>query len=286
MSKFLLKQYQIKPSKHLGQNFLIDKSVLRKIISAADLSKDDVVLEVGPGLGILTLELAKQVKKVIAVEKDGKMIEVLKNILADEKIKNVEIIRGDILKTDISSFKFSARGGSSSGGQVSSFKVVANIPYYLTSPLIRKFLEMPQRPESMVLMIQKEVAQRICAKPPRMSLLSVSVQFYAEPKIISYVSKKSFLPQPKVDSAIIKIAPKATPIRGLHADDADIFFRVARASFAHPRKQLLNNLSTGLKLSREKTTEIILETGLKPTARPSELSVDNYMDLAWIIWGK
>ncbi len=191
--KNLLLKYSARPSKGLGQHFLIDKKVLHKIIQAADLKPGDVILEVGPGIGILTLELAKKVKKVVAVEKDFKMIAVLKEVLRD--YKNVEIVRDDILKVNLNDFILKPK----------TYKIVANIPYYLTSHLIRKFLEIDNPPKEMILMIQKEVAQRIVARPPKMSLLAVSVQFYAKPEIITFVSKKSFWPQPKVDSAIIKI---------------------------------------------------------------------------------
>src|SRR3989338_8347416 len=172
--KEILTEYKTVPSKGMGQNFLVNKGALEKIIKSADLKKEDVVLEVGPGIGTLTQELAKSVSKVIAIEKDKKMIEILKETL--KEFKNVEIIQGDILKLNPIPYT------------LNPYKVVANIPYYLTSPLIRKFLEAPQPPSEMVLMIQKEVAQRICAKPPEMSLLAVSVQFYADTKIISQVS--------------------------------------------------------------------------------------------------
>jgi 16S rRNA (adenine1518-N6/adenine1519-N6)-dimethyltransferase len=191
----LLQQYHLRPSKRLGQNFLIDQKVLHKIIGASDLSENDIVVEIGPGLGILTIELARRVKKVIAVEKDKNLIKAFKQILAENKIENVEIIQGDILKLipnnqfriqkkypkinpqklDIETWDFFRNSGLGVG----HYKVVANIPYYLTSPLIRKFLELKNSPQAIILMIQKEVAQRICARPPRMSLLSVAVQFYA-----------------------------------------------------------------------------------------------------------
>jgi len=200
--KEILSKYSARPSKGLGQNFLIDKNVLKKIIGAADLNKNDVVLEVGPGIGTLTQELAKNAKKVIAVEKDKIMIKILGETLKD--YKNIEIINGDILR--ILNFKFSILNQNLIS-QFSNYKVVSNIPYYLTSPLIRKFLESDNKPSEIILMVQKEVAQRICSKPPDMSLLAVSVQFYADVKIISYVSKNCFLPVPKVDSALIKIVP-------------------------------------------------------------------------------
>ena len=195
--KKLLKKYNLRPSRRLGQNFLVDEKVLRKIIEAAELSKNDIVLEIGPGIGNLTVKLAKRVKKVVAVEKDQRMIEILKETLKD--FKNVKIIKADILKFSPKIYNLKSK----------IYKVVANIPYYLTSPLIRKFVETVEvKPQLLVLMVQKEVAQRICTKPPDMSILAVSVQFYAKAEIISFVSKKSFWPQPKVDSAIIKIIPR------------------------------------------------------------------------------
>jgi len=206
--KEILSKYSARPSKGLGQNFLIDKNVLKKIIGAADLNKNDVVLEVGPGIGTLTQELAKNAKKVIAVEKDKIMIKILGETLKD--YKNIEIINGDILR--ILNFKFSILNQNLIS-QFSNYKVVSNIPYYLTSPLIRKFLESDNKPSEIILMVQKEVAQRICSKPPDMSLLAVSVQFYADVKIISYVSKNCFWPSPKVDSAIIKIIPGRIKIK-------------------------------------------------------------------------
>ena len=160
--KNLLKKYKIKPSKYLGQNFLIDKIVLRKIIKTANLSKNDTVLEIGPGIGNLTIELAKRVKKVIAVEKDKKMIEILKDNLKD--FKNIQIIHGDILKIPDSKFQIPN----------SDYRVVANLPYYIVSLIIRKFLESKNPPKEMLLMVQKEVAQRIAASE-KMNLLAVSV---------------------------------------------------------------------------------------------------------------
>lgn len=265
--KFILAKHNAKPSKGMGQNFLVDRPTLNKIIAVAELTKEDVILEVGPGLGTLTQELAKRVKKVIAVEKDAKMIEMLKENLKD--YKNIEIIKGDILKF------------SSSQLQASSFKVVANIPYYLTSPLIRKFLEDKNPPEQIILMVQKEIAQKICAKPPRMSLLSVSVQFYASPNIITYVSKNCFWPRPKVDSAIIKIVKSE---RRKVKSDVEKFFTIVKAGFSHPRKQLVNNLSTlklpdGVTLDKSAASNWLLKNNISPNQRAETLSVDDWIKL-------
>ena len=264
--KKLLKKYDIYPSKRLGQNFLIDKGVFQKIIKAAGLSKNDIVLEIGPGIGNLTLELAKEVKKVVAIEKDKKMCEALKEVLNDLDIKNVEIINQDILKINTKYKTLNTK-----------YKLVANLPYYITSPIIRKFLEMKNQPKEMILMVQKEVAKRICAKPPKMSILAVSVQFYAKPKIISFVSKKSFWPQPKVDSAIIKI----TPCRPAHAIGVNplLFFKIVKAGFSHPRKQLINNLSKGLKIEKEKARNWLLKNKIQPSQRAETLILKDWLNL-------
>jgi 16S rRNA (adenine1518-N6/adenine1519-N6)-dimethyltransferase len=263
--KEILKKYKIFPSKRLGQSFLIDKKVLKKTVEVADLSKNDTVLEVGPGIGNLTIELAKKVKKVIAVEKDERMVEILKERLEEERIKNVEIVNEDILKF-LPSFK-----------PRRSYKVVANIPYYLTSRLIRNLLEMERKPKLIVLMVQKEVAQRICAKPPKMNLLAVSVQFYAKPEIVSYVSKNSFWPRPKVDSAIIKIKPLIDADR--RPINADLFFKIVKAGFSHPRKQLTNNLTEKLKMEKEKVKNWLLKNGIEPTQRAETLNIEDWINL-------
>jgi len=260
--KYLLKKYGTRPLKRLGQNFLIDKSVLKKIIESADLRSKDIVSEIGPGVGTLTQEIAKRVKRVIAIEKDKKMIEILKETLRD--FKNIEITQGDVLKLDPKSYT------------LKPYKIVANLPYYIVSPVIRKFLELTEaRPLKMVLMVQKEVAQRICSKPPKMSLLAVSVQFYAKPEIISFVSKKSFWPQPKVDSAIIKI----TPIKPARTVLSGLFFKIVKAGFSQPRKQLANNLSKGLELDKERVKKWLLENKINPTQRAETLSVQNWIKL-------
>jgi 16S rRNA (adenine1518-N6/adenine1519-N6)-dimethyltransferase len=263
--KNLLKKYNIYPSRRLGQNFLVNEGVLKKIIKAANLSKEDVVLEVGPGIGNLTLELAKRVKKVIAVEKDRRMCQILKELLEDWNIGNVEIVNKDILKLEPKTYNLKPK----------TYKVVANIPYYLTSPLIRKFLEAKYPPKEMILMVQKEVAQRICAKPPDMSILAVSVQFYAEPKIISFVSKKSFWPSPKVDSATLRI----TQIHTNRKTDTHRFFKVVRAGFSQPRKQLANNLSNGLKMDKEKVKNWILKNNIQPSQRAETLNTEDWIKL-------
>jgi len=260
----LLKKYQVRPSKRLGQNFLIDKGVITKLIRAANLRPKNIILEIGPGIGNLTQELAKKVKKVIAIEKDQKMVEILKETLED--YENVEIIKGDILKLDPRTYNLKPK----------IYKVVGNLPFYLTAPAIRKFLELKNLPKEMVLVVQKEVGQRICARTPDMSILAVSVQFYAKPEIISYVSKKSFWPQPKVDSAIIKIVPKKLTT---NPELVDLFFKIVKAGFSQPRKQLTNNLSQGLKLNRERVKNWLLKNSIQPNQRAETLTIEDWISL-------
>jgi len=261
----LSKKYRLRPSKKLGQNFLIDKRAIKKVIKAAHLKTKDIVLEIGPGLGALTKELAKKSKKVIAIEKDPNLARILNNELRIKNIKNVEIIQGDILK--ILNPKTIIHN---------SYKVVGNLPFYLTAPVIRKFLESGP-PKEMILIVQKEVGQRICARPPDMSLLSVSVQFYAKPEVVSYIPKKSFWPPPKVDSAIIRINPKINKTRKINSRR---FFKVVRAGFSHPRKQLINNLSESLKIERGKIKNWLLKNNIHPERRAETLSIENWLLLA------
>jgi len=263
--KKLLEKYNIKPKKSLGQHFLIDRKVLQKIIQVACLSKKDIVLEIGPGIGTLTLELSQRAKKVIAVEKDKKMCQALKEVVRNAE--NVRVIRGNILKTNPLSLTSC------------HYKIVANIPYYLTSPVIRMFLESPNPPQEMILMVQKEVAKRICAKVPKMNLLAVCVQFYAKPKIVSYISKNSFWPRPKVDSAIIKI----TNIRQFNPDFANKFFKIIKAGFSHPRKLLVNNLAGKLKIDKQKIKKILSEIGLDEKTRAENLSIKDWKKLVKLL---
>lgn len=264
-TKNLLKSHNLSPRKGLGQNFLIDKTALQKMVDTADLKPNDYILEIGPGLGVLTLELAKRSKKVLAIEKDEKMANVLKDILKQQNISNVEIIAANALATPYTKYKILN----------TRYKVVANLPYYITAPVIRKFLESEQKPESMVLMVQKEVGQRICSKPPRMNLLAVSVQFYAKPEVISFISKKCFWPEPKVDSTIIKLNIK----KEKSEIDSELFFKIVKAGFSQPRKQILGNLSKRLKLNRDIIAAWLAENNIKPEQRAETLSMDDWLRL-------
>lgn len=246
------------PKKHLGQNFLVNMGVTAKMTAAADLSKADVVLEVGPGLGTLTRELAILVKKVVAVEKDRG----LAGFLAKE-FSGVDIVEQDI-------FKFSLEA------LPPGYKVVASIPFAITAPLIRKLLEDNNPPSLLVLLVQKEVARRICVRPPRMNLLAASVQFYSQPRLVSVIKKGVFWPQPKVDAAILKLVPfeKKPEI------DPALFFRVVKAGFLHPRKQLLNNIKEGLSMNRQEAEKLLIACNISPARRAETLSIADWILIA------
>lgn len=236
--------------KGLGQNLLTDKNIINKIVNSIDINKDDVVLEIGPGLGAITIELSKKAKKVICIEKDKEMVEKLREKVGD----NVEIINADALEfiKDIN---------------LKKYKVVANIPYYITSSIIQGLLESKNQPSDIYLMIQKEVGRRICAKPGDMSVLAISVQYYATPKILFNVSKNSFYPAPKVDSCFIQIKPNGTKRN-------DEFFKLIKKGFSHPRKKLANNLE-----AREVVENWLKENNLKAGERAENLSVEQWKGL-------
>ncbi len=250
------------PKKHLGQNFLVNMGVTAKMTAAADLLKTDVVLEVGPGLGALTRELSARVKKVIAVEKDRNLAAHLA-----KEFSGVDIIEQDILKFSLETLPL-------------GYKVVASIPFAITAPLIRKFLEATPPdggpPSLLVLLVQKEVAQRICAKPPRMNLLAASVQFYGQARLVTVIKKGVFWPQPKVDAAILKLIPfgKKPEI------DPALFFRVVKAGFLHPRKQLLNNIKEGLGMKRQGAEKLFTACNISPARRAETLSIADWILIA------
>ncbi|MDA1337479.1 MAG: 16S rRNA (adenine(1518)-N(6)/adenine(1519)-N(6))-dimethyltransferase RsmA [bacterium] len=257
--KELLGAHGVSLKKHLGQNFLLEKKASAKMLVAADLSLKDTVYEIGPGIGTLTKELAKNSGKVIAIEKDPNMVKILKE--TTKEFSNIEIIQGNALKQSPPEGKY---------------KVIANLPYYITSPIIRMFLETEHKPECMVLMVQKEVAKRICSKPPHMNLLAASVQFYSDVKTIATVGKGSFWPRPKVDSAIVQIIPK----KKLPTVSSDLFFYVMKTGFVQPRKQLLNNFCKGLSLARSDVESWLKQSGIPPTKRAETLSIEDWVSLA------
>lgn len=263
--------------KSLGQHFLTCEWAVHTAVETANLTKKDTVLEIGPGTGVLTRVLAAKAGKVIAVEKDELLAGRLKAEFSGRKTVNVSVVAGDILKNIPA---IAEQYGFANG----NYKIVANIPYYLTSRLLRIVLENGPRPSLMVLMIQEEVAERLCARVPDMNLLGLSVQAYGHPHIIKTVPASCFSPKPKVNSAIIAISDISDTFFTAHHIDKNHFFRILRLAFSHKRKQLAGTLSS---LAPRKDIEDFLEkSNLSPRARPQELSLDQWVKLFPIFQNK
>jgi 16S rRNA (adenine1518-N6/adenine1519-N6)-dimethyltransferase len=250
-----------KPNKQLGQNFLINEGIADQIIDAAVLTREDTVLEIGPGTGVLTDRLVRVAGQVLAVEKDYDLVDKLRKRMGQ---KNLKLIHQDALWFDLS--------------LLDKYKVVANIPYNITSPLIRKFIEQEPRPELLILMVQKEVAERICAKPGDSSrgLLTLIVEFYAEAEILFEVGRKEFLPAPKVDSAVIKITPKTQ----LPEIEPKLFFQVVKAGFSSKRQQIHNSLSGVLHLEKDVVTKLLSDSNIDTKMRAEALTQEQWIKLA------
>ena len=272
-TKKLLRHFDLQARKRLGQHFLIDGEVLELITSAAELTPADVIVEIGPGLGVLTKELARQAGWVIAIELDNKLAALLRQTLAS--FNNVTIINEDILRIEPRALFEEQRDKFPQA--INSYKVVANLPYYITSPVLRHFLEASAKPRIMIVMVQKEVAEAIVAKPGQMSLLSVSVQFYGEPRIISYVPAKSFYPAPEVDSAILRIDLYPQP--AVTVTDEGSFFELVRAGFTAPRKQIGNSLAQGLGLAKAEVLSLLERASIVPRRRAETLTLEEWARL-------
>ncbi len=268
----LLRQFGVKPRKSLGQHFLIDESVLDCILSAAELSSGDIVVEVGPGLGILTEGLAKQGAQVIAVELDSKLVALLKRRLA--AFHNVKIINADILRVSPRQLLESKLAVSA---LFQGYKVIANLPYYITSPLLRHFFEAIPQPSEMIVMVQKEVGEAMVATPGNMSLLSVKTQFYSKPSIISYVPASSFYPPPRVDSVILRLDVYSQP--PIEVPNAASFFDVVIHGFSSPRKQIHNSLAHSLDMPPSQVTLLLEKTGIEGQRRAETLSLEEWREL-------
>ena len=274
--KALLRQSGLKAKKRLGQHFLTDEGALECILSAAELSQQDIVVEVGSGLGILTDRLAEMAGEVVAVELDSRLASTLAKRLAP--FPNVRIIHADILKvpppqlledyltlTELS--------------QSYKYKVVANLPYYITSPIIHHFLEAPLKPSLMVIMVQREVGEAITSKPSKMSLLSLSVQFYSKATLIAHVPAKSFYPPPKVDSVVLRLDTHLTP--PVEVSDTDSFFDIIKCGFGSRRKQLRNSLAQALGIPPSQVVSLLEKAGLEPKRRAETLSLEEWR----VLWG-
>lgn len=248
----------IKPNKGLGQHFLVDKPSLEAIMDAAAVTKADTVLEIGPGLGVMTRPLATQAGRLIAVETDH----VLADLLRRDAPDNLEVAEQDFLTFDLATLP-------------PRYKVIANIPYYLTSKIFRLLIESPNPPQLLSVLIQKEVAERICAKPGQLSILALSVQYYGYPELVRVVERHKFWPAPAVDSAVLRVTLTGP---AFPADPAKLF-RLIKAGFGEKRKQLKNSLSGALNLSTEFTAELIAMAKLEPTARAQELDLKSWQRL-------
>jgi 16S rRNA (adenine1518-N6/adenine1519-N6)-dimethyltransferase len=274
----LLRQYALHPDRSLGQNFLVDESALRKIVAVAEIARDEDVLEIGPGLGSLTRYLALAARSVVAVELDARLMPPLRDVLSG--FTNVSLVQGDILSLDPAQLV----GLSDTLGSPPQYLVVANIPYYITSALLRHLLESERRPRRLVLTVQEEVAARICSLPGDMSLLSLSVQVYGEPSVQARIPAGAFYPAPKVDSAVIRIdlyPQPRIPVAWL-----DTFFRLAKAGFSQKRKTLRNSLAGGMGWSTAGAAETLQRAEIHPQRRAESLSLDEWRRLVQVSLGE
>lgn len=275
----VLQKYHFNFQKKFGQNFLIDTRVLEKIIAAADVTKDDFVLEIGPGIGTMTQYLCEHARAVAAVEIDKNLIPILGDTLG--AYDNVEIINQDILKVDIKKLAEEKNGGR-------PIKVVANLPYYITTPIIMGLFESHVPIDSITVMVQKEVADRMQVGPGTKDYgaLSLAVQYYAAPKIVAIVPPNCFMPRPKVGSAVIRLTRHKEP--PVQVEDEKLMFRIIRASFNQRRKTLANGLKNSgeLTLSKEVIEESITELGVPVTIRGEALSLAQFAELSNIILKK
>lgn len=266
----LLRRHGLRPDKRLGQNFLVEPAALQRVVDAAGLSPADSVLEVGPGLGSLTRMLAVSARRVVAVELDAALLPPLGSVL--EQFDNVEIVQGDILAHDPAALMHSP-----------GYAVVANIPYYITSALIRHLLEARVQPGRMVLTVQREVAERIVARPGAMSLLALSVQVYGEPRIAASIPAGAFYPPPKVDSAVVRV--DLYPAPRIPAAQLDRFFRLAKAGFSQKRKTLRNAVSAGMAWDTRQTSAYLEQAGIDPQRRAETLSLEEWSRLVAAVGG-
>jgi len=268
--KELLAKHNFKLKKSLGQNFLIDKNILQKIVDGAQVTEEDLVLEVGPGAGVLTQVLAKRAQKVVAVELDRSLLPILEETLAG--FPNVQIRQGDILKLDLQEL-FACYPGK-------KWKIVANLPYYITTPVIMRFLEEKLPVDSLVVMVQREVAERMVARPggKDFGMLSVSVQYYTEPQIVTLVPRTVFIPPPEVGSAVVRLEVREKP--PVEVPEEKDFFRLVKAAFGQRRKTLRNALQGGLGIPKEDLEKFLEKAKIDGSRRGETLSLEEFAQLA------
>ena len=267
--KYIRKKYGFHNTKSLGQNFLADKGVIDSIIEAANIDPEDLVIEIGPGLGVLTQREAEQAKKVYAIELDRDLIPILNDLL--KPYDNVEIIHGDILKTDVKALI--------EGSGCEKTRIIGNLPYYITTPIIMQLLEKKVGAESITIMRQKEVAERITAEPGGRTYgaLSVAVQYYAEVVTVAQVPSHMFVPPPKVDSTVLRLDIREKP--AVEVKDEEFFFKVVKAAFGQRRKTLINSLSGG-GFNKDKVKECFEKIGMEGTRRAETLSLEEFAALS------
>ena len=269
-TSFIMKKYHIKANKSLGQNFLIDEQVIEKIVNSSKISKEDCIIEIGPGLGTLTKELLEQAGKVISIELDKKMIPILKDRFS--LYKNFELINNDVLKVDL---KQIIQNEKERGFK--EVKIVANLPYYITTPIIMKLLEEKLDLESITVMVQKEVADRLIAIPSdkETGAITYSVYYYAVGEEILEVPKSSFIPEPEVTSKVIKLNIRKEP--PVKVENAEVMFRIIKCAFMQRRKTLLNALvNTKVFLNKEEGIKILKKLGLKEDVRAEKLKIEDF----------
>jgi 16S rRNA (adenine1518-N6/adenine1519-N6)-dimethyltransferase len=261
------------PRKRWGQHFLTDPRILESIVDAAQVDHDDYVLEIGPGLGHLTRVLAQHAAHVVAVEVDSGLVEKLHTVFSADS--NVVILQGDVLEAE--PFEWIVRGTTVEREAVPSYKIVANLPYYITSAILRHVLEAVKKPKTIVVMVQREVAHRILARAPQMNLLAVSVQFFARPKIVKTISAGAFYPRPQVDSAVVRLeVPDRSPYS---VQDVSRFFTIVRAGFGERRKQIRNALAHGLRLDVPIVLRMLTSAGIDPMRRAETLTIEEWVSL-------
>jgi len=269
--KALCDLYHIKPSRSKGQNFLVSQKIYDQIVAAADLSKSDVVLEVGPGLGFLSLALAPRVHKVLCVELDDRIAAILPDRFKSQSVDNIKVVNADIRQLNLSK-----QGREFGSG---AFHIVANLPYNISSFFLRQFLSGPIRPQTMTLMLQDEVAKRLTARPGDMSLLALSASYYSESEYLFQVSSKHFWPEPKVQSAVVRMKLKPNSQLPLSSADEKLFWRLAKHGFSAKRKMLKNNLQSGLKIDSSIIRQAITKIGISEKVRAEDLALDDWLRL-------
>lgn len=271
--KEILNRHGFRFSKSLGQNFLTDGNIVRNICQAGEVTKEDCILEIGPGLGTLTEELALNAKKVVAVELDESLLPVLEETL--KRYNNIEVVHGDILKVDVNRLIDEKLGGG-------PIKVIANLPYYVTTPIIAKLIEEDLNIETITVMVQKEVAERIVASPgnKQYGSLSVFINFYTSPEIVMEVPRTVFMPQPNVNSAVVKLKLK----KELPEVDKKLFFKVIRSAFGKRRKTILNSLSSGeLDLEKEDIKKVLERANISSKKRAEDLKIEDFVKISKIL---